>query len=58
LVVRAGLTASATTTVGDKVSVYKFVADAITDNTEGEDSIKFGVTFQPQGVLGVNIALA
>lgn len=38
----------------DVVSVYKFIADAITDNTEGEDSVKFGVTFQPQGQLSIN----
>lgn len=36
---------------GDRVSVFRFVADAITDDTEGDDSVKFTVTFLPQGVL-------
>lgn len=38
----------------DIVSVFKFVADAVMDNTEGEDSVKFMVKFQPQGQLAVN----
>ena len=38
---------------GDKVNVFKFIADAVMDNTEGEDSVKFMVNFQPQGLLGV-----
>jgi len=58
LVVRVGQTPSATVTVStDKVSVYKFIADAVMDNTVGEDSVKFGVMFQPQGVLGINQAV-
>lgn len=36
---------------GDRVSVFRFVADAITDDTEGDDSVKFTVNFLPQGVL-------
>lgn len=39
---------------GDVVSVFKFIADAVMDNTEGEDSVKFMVKFQPQGQLAVN----
>lgn len=39
---------------GDVVSIFKFIADAVMDNTEGEDSVKFMVKFQPQGQLGVN----
>jgi hypothetical protein len=39
--------------VGDKVNVFKFIADAVMDNTEGEDSVKFMVKFQPQGLLGL-----
>jgi hypothetical protein len=38
-------------TAGDIVSVYKFVTDYIADDTEGEDSVKFEVSFLPQGVL-------
>lgn len=39
---------------GDVVSIFKFVADAVMDNTEGEDSVKFMVKFQPQGQLAIN----
>lgn len=38
----------------DIVSIFKFIADAVMDNTEGEDSVKFMVKFQPQGQLAVN----
>ena len=37
----------------DKVNVFKFIADNAMDNTEGEDSVKFMVKFQPQGLLGL-----
>lgn len=37
--------------VGDRVSVFRFVADVITDDTEGDDAVKFTVNFLPQGVL-------
>jgi len=53
LAVRIGA-GSAAIAAGDVVSVYKFVADAVMDNTEGEDSVKFMVNFMPQGQLGVN----
>lgn len=36
---------------GDRVSVFRFIADVITDDTEGDDSVKFSVNFLPQGVL-------
>lgn len=36
---------------GDRVSVFRFVADIITDDTEGDDSVKFTVNFLPQGVM-------
>lgn len=36
---------------GDRVSVYRFVADTVTDDTEGDDSVKFTVNFLPQGTL-------
>jgi hypothetical protein len=37
--------------VGDRVSVFRFVADSIVDDTEGDDAVKFTVTFLPQGLL-------
>jgi hypothetical protein len=43
---------------GDKVNVFKFIADAVSDNTEGEDSVKFITKFQPQGLLGVWVTAA
>lgn len=36
---------------GDRVSVFRFIADIITDDTEGDDSVKFTVTFLPQGLM-------
>lgn len=36
---------------GDRVSVFRFVADVITDDTEGDDAVKFTVNFLPQGLL-------
>lgn len=36
---------------GDRVSVFRFVADVIVDDTEGDDAVKFTVTFLPQGLL-------
>jgi hypothetical protein len=36
---------------GDRVSVFRFVADAVVDDTEGDDAVKFTVTFLPQGLL-------
>lgn len=36
---------------GDRVSVFKFIADTITDDVEGDDSVKFTVNFLPQGLL-------
>ena len=54
LVTRVGKAASATLSAGDKISLYKFIADSTMDDTAGEDSIKFMVNFMPQGVLGVN----
>lgn len=36
---------------GDRVSVYRFIADIITDDAEGDDAVKFTVTFLPQGLL-------
>lgn len=54
LVTRVGKAASATVVNGDKLSLYKFIADSTMDDTAGEDSIKFMVNFMPQGLLGVN----
>lgn len=39
---------------GDVVSVYRFMSDYVSDDTEGEDSYKFEVGFLPQGELIVN----
>lgn len=58
LVTRIGVTSNQALAAGDVVSVFKFVADAVMDNTEGEDSVKFMVNFQPQGQLGVNVVTA
>lgn len=58
LVTRVGVVSTQAFAENDIVSVYKFVADAVMDNTEGEDSVKFMVNFQPQGQLGVNVAAA
>jgi hypothetical protein len=55
LVTRVGTPASTEIDVDQTVSVYKFIADAFMDNTEGEDSVKFMVNFAPQGKLGVNV---
>lgn len=36
---------------GQDISVYKFVADTFADNTAGDNSVKYTVTFQPQGLV-------
>lgn len=54
LVTRIGVPATTAVAAGQKVNVFKFIADAFMDNTEGEDSVKFMVNFQPQGKLAVN----
>lgn len=56
LVVRTNVPNITTLAATQKVSAYKFIADAFQDNTEGEDSVKFMVNFAPQGKLGVNVA--
>ena len=56
LVTRVGLPTTTALAAGQKVNVFKFIADAFMDNTEGEDSVKFMVNFAPQGKLGVNVA--
>ena len=58
LVTRIGLDNSVALAVAQKVNAFKFIADAFSDNTEGEDSVKFMVNFAPQGKLGVNVAAA
>lgn len=55
LVVRIGVPATTAYAASQKVSVYKFIADSFSDNTEGEDSVKYMVNFMPQGKLGVNV---
>lgn len=36
---------------GDRVSVFRFVADTITDDATGDDSVKFTVNFLQQGIM-------
>lgn len=55
LVTRVGIPATTGLAADQEVSVFKFIADAFMDNTEGEDSVKFMVNFAPQGKLGVNV---
>jgi hypothetical protein len=43
--------ASTVWTKGDRVSVFRFVADIITDDVSGDDSVKFEVKFLQQGVM-------
>jgi hypothetical protein len=57
LVTRIGVPATTAIAFGQKVNVFKFIADAFMDNTEGEDSVKFMVNFQPQGKLGINVSV-
>lgn len=45
-------------TTGQDVSVFYFVADTFIDDTEGDDSVKFTVNFQPQGMLSVYTKVA
>jgi hypothetical protein len=54
LVTRIGIPSATTLDYPQKLNVFKFIADAFMDNTEGEDSVKFMVNFAPQGKLGVN----
>jgi hypothetical protein len=55
LVTRVGVAAGTAHASGQIVSVFKFIADAFADNTEGEDSVKYMVNFMPQGKLGVRV---
>lgn len=38
-------------TAGDRVSVFRFIADTIVDDATGDDAVKFTVNFLPQGLL-------
>jgi len=58
LVTRVGYGPSVAHAAGQVVSVFKFIADAFMDNTEGEDSVKYMVNFMPQGRLGVHVTSA
>jgi uncharacterized protein YjdB len=42
-----------TVSAGQWISVYRFISDAVTDDTEGEDSYKYAVNFMAQGDLSV-----
>lgn len=54
LVTRIGVPSTAALAYPQPLNVFKFIADAFMDNTEGEDSVKFMVNFSPQGKLSVN----
>jgi hypothetical protein len=58
LITRIGTPSLTALAEDDVVSVYKFIADAVMDDTEGEDSVKFMVNFMPQGQLAVNVTAA
>ena len=57
LFVRVNKLASLPWADGDEVSIYKLLADTLADDTEGDDSTKFTVTFLPQGSLFVHSML-
>jgi hypothetical protein len=54
LVTRIGIPSATAVDFPHKVNIFKFIADAFMDNTEGEDSVKFMVNFAPQGKVSVN----
>jgi hypothetical protein len=58
LVTRVGKNAASALIATDVVSVFKFTADAVMDDTEGEDSMKFMVNYMPAGLIGVNLTVA
>lgn len=39
---------------GQWISVYRFITGSFVDDTEGEDSYKYAVSFMPQGELAIN----
>lgn len=43
---------------GEWISVFRFVSDAVGDDTEGEDSYKMTLTFMPQGEVKVYTMVA
>lgn len=57
LIVRVNKDARLPWAAGDEVSLYKVIADTVADDTEGEDSTKFTVSFLPQGALFVHTML-
>ena len=58
LVVRYGQAAPDTVAVaGQIVSDYYFVTDYVADDTEGDDSVKFEVSFLPQGTLNEHVVI-
>jgi hypothetical protein len=57
LVLRVGYPKATAVAATQIVSVFKVIADAFMDNTEGEDSVKFMVNFTQQGKVGSNNAL-
>lgn len=58
LVVRYAQAAPGTPAVaGQIVSAYYFETDRISDDTEGEDSVKFEVNFLPQAILAEHVVV-
>ena len=51
LLVRVGKLSSLPWAAGDEFSPYKFIADTVGDDTNGDDSVKFAVKFLPQARL-------
>src|SRR5690625_6961863 len=43
---------------GQWVSVFRFMSDAVGDDTEGEDSVKLTVEFLPQGQISLYTKVA
>lgn len=54
LVVRVNKASNLPFAAGDEISLYKLIADTVADDTEGDDSTKFTVTFLPQASLFVH----
>lgn len=58
LVVRYAQALPSTAAVaGQLVSVYRVVTDVIADDTEGDDSVKFEVTYLPQGIIWEHVVV-
>jgi hypothetical protein len=54
LVVRVNKAASVAWAAGDEISIYKLINDAPSDSDDGQDAVKFTITFLAQGQLAVH----